>query len=332
MYLSMQPYQTLKREIVTPTLPQFITSCLNLVKSRRSSDFEDFNVSCPLLPSILDAFCILIPYHPTLFRPHLVRISSLISPLLAPTNSSVPLDDGEDTAARASSVIAPQCSIVAQRLHVLLPYCAPKSTSSEVWLKGFKTTILEVQKTSDQVFRAVIEDWEPISGHPPYRVDARTFGDTVSDDGGRAMGLPGWIGIQAGIERLVGLLRLLGKYIATPTGATVSLPLGLVMNILTRIFSITVPPSREKDSRQEGIRLNPQIGKDEREGLWVGLPQVHVAGMELLWALVERLGSSFFPMAQGSLDQIGWVFNAEQWDVYVITYASRCMHCSLVSR
>ncbi|KAI9764279.1 MAG: hypothetical protein M1840_008570 [Geoglossum simile] len=318
MYLSIQPYQTLKREIVTPTLPQFITSCLNLVRSRQSPDFEEFNVSSPLLPNILDAFCILIPHHPTLFRPHLVRIGLLISPLLAPTTSPFPLDDEEDTAARAPRVISPQCATVAQHLHVLLPYCAPKKTSSGVWLGELKTTVLEVHKTSDQVFRAVIEDWEPTSRHP-HGINASTFGDTVGDDGGKAMGLPGWTGIQAGIERLVGLLGLLVKYIATPTGATVSLPLGSVLDILTRIFSLTVPSSREKDSRQEGIRLNPQIGTEEREGLWVGLPQVHVAGMELLVVLVERLGSSFFPMVQGSLDQISWVFNAEQWNVDIRT-------------
>ncbi|KAI9779151.1 MAG: hypothetical protein M1839_007686 [Geoglossum umbratile] len=320
IYILTQPYQTLKREILTPTLPQFISLCLNLVKSRQpSSSFEEFSVSNPLLPSILDAFCILTPHHPTLFRPHLERIGLLISPLLAPTTSLVPSDDEEDTAAQTARTVAPQRSAIAQHLHVLLSHCAPKNTASEVWLKGFKTTVLEVHKTCDQIFRAAIEDWEPTVRHPLRRVDTSTFGNTVSDDGGRTMGLPGWTGIRAGIERLVGLLELLSKYVSTPTGATVSLPLGSTVDVLARIFSLTVPSSREKDNYQKGVRLNPQIGKEEREGLWAGLPQAHVAGMELLITLIERLGEAIFPMVQGLLDHINWVFNAEGWDVDIRT-------------
>ncbi|KAH0544432.1 hypothetical protein FGG08_001459 [Glutinoglossum americanum] len=313
----MQPYQTLKREIITPTLPNFISACLNLVKSRQSSDPREFNISSTLLPSILDAFCILLPHHPTLFRPHLSRIVSLICPLLAPTPTIVFSDGEQNTEARFLGTVSTQCSTAAQHLHVLLPYCAPQNTVGEVWLKGFRTTIFEVHQTIDQVFRAVVEDWEPLAGQLPHGADVSAFGNTVGDGGGRTMGLPGWTGIQAGTGRLIGLLELLSKYIGSPTAAPISLPLGLMMDVLTRLFSLTVPPVRERDNPQESVRFNPQISKEEREGLWAGLPRVHVAGMKLLTTLVERLGEAFFPMVRGSLDQISWVFSAEGWDAEI---------------
>ncbi|KAH0559470.1 hypothetical protein GP486_004016 [Trichoglossum hirsutum] len=317
IYLLLQPHQTLKREITTPTLPQFIDSCLNLAGLRQSSGSRELDIFSPLLPSILDAFCALLPHHRTLFRPHLSRIGSLVSPLLAPTPSSSLSDDEQNTEARVLGAVTPQCSTAAQRLHVLLSHCAPQNTASEVWVKGLKVTISEVHRTANQVFRAVIENWEPIAGQLPYRPDARTFGNAVSDDGGGAMDLPGWIGIQAGTERLIGLLNLLNKYIGGPTAELVSLPLGSVMDVLTRVFSLTVPLVRGGHDPQEAAEFNSEITKEEREGLWAGLPQVHVAGMELLAMLVERLGEAFFPMVQGSLDQISWVFNAEGWDADV---------------
>ena len=211
----------------------------------------------------------------------------------------------------------------AQRLFALLHCCAPKSTSGDEWRKAVRTTIADVHLAADKAFRAVIEDWEPIAGALNKPSEPKTVvGEQVSDKDEDLLGLPRWQGISAGIERLCGLLGLLQTFLAGPTSSTISLPLGPLMDMLTRIFSLIVPPRQPSADWYGGPRLNPEVGRDEREGLWVGLPHVHVAALGVLHALAVRLNKSFTPLAQGALDHIAWVFPAEKSnsDIRTITY------------
>jgi len=210
----------------------------------------------------------------------------------------------------------------AQRLFTLLHCCAPKNTSGEEWRKAIRSTIADIHHTADKTFRAVIEDWETTAGTSYQAPEPSKPGEQISDMNEDLLGLPSWQGISAGAERLCGLLSLLKTFLATPTSSTVSLPLGPVMDMLARILSLVVPSKQASAGRYGGPRLNPEIGRGEREGLWAGLPHIHVTALGVLSALVMRLNGSFTPLAQGALDQITWVFTAENFnsDIRTATY------------
>ncbi|KAI9712885.1 MAG: hypothetical protein M1812_006754 [Candelaria pacifica] len=305
IFFLTQEHQTLVRELTTPSLPVFISSCINLIASKGSSSgTRQLNIFSPLLFTVLESFNRLLPRHCTLFRPSRTQIHALLLPLIAPTPStSVPNT-------HLSLANASQVKHAAQCLFVRLHYCAPKNNSAEEWKKEFEIAIRNTHTVADQVFRAVIEDWEPTTEALSRKADPRTYGDVVSDAGNDLMHLPAWSGIQAGVERLIGTLDLLAMFVCIPSSPCISIRIDYVMDLLTRIFAITVPPDH-----QVGVRLNQEIGREEREAFWSSLPNVHIAAMDVLLSVIRRLDKAFIPMAQGSLDQLVWVFRAENWSV-----------------
>lgn len=263
-----------------------------------------------LLDTILDAFCHLLPRHPTLFRPFAGQIQTLLIPLLAPTPSTIlPMPQYRLS---SSNPCSRDQKDTAQRLVVLLHCCAPKGTSGEEWRKAVRSTIADTHHAVGKVFRAVIEDWESTAGVSGQGTEPKSLGELVSDGSEDLLGLPSWRGISSGIERVCGLFRLLQTFLARSTSSMVSLPIGPLMDLLTRVFSLVVPSKQAPDDWHGSARLNPEIGRDEREGLWAGLPDIHVAAIGVLSAVAARLDESFIPLAQGALDQISWVFAAEK--------------------
>ena len=317
IFLLTRSYPALLRETTTPNLPGFITSCLNLIalKSHVPEEARQIDVDHPCLAFVLDAFCKLLPYHPTLFRPLVVQLRSMLALLLAPTPSTLTDGDGS-SAIHSGQMIAPRICESARDLYVLLHYSAPKNTAADEWLVAFKEVVSAVHSTTDRVCRAVIEDWESTAGRSDKLEDPRAFEQTVNHIDNTFV-FPGWSGIHAGTERLIGLLDLLQRFLIMPTSSSVRVPAGLVMDLTTRLLSLTVPSTQESNSWQGSVRLNPQISRDEREGLWLGLPGIHISVMKVMSALVHRLQHAFIPAMQRSLEQLVWVFDAEAWTTYV---------------
>ncbi|KAI9818448.1 MAG: hypothetical protein M1827_000507 [Pycnora praestabilis] len=304
IFLLTHQYQTLVREITTPSLPAFIASCLNLISTSQPTETRQVKIQTSFLTAVLEAFCHLLPRHTTLFRPFIPRIRSLLLPLVAPTPSNL----SPVTSFESLNVLSRKC---AQRLFVLLHYGAPKNLSSEEWTRAIRSTIDNLHDTADQVFRAIFEDWESVVGTVSRSANPNTFGDVVCNPEPDGLLFPSWTGIQGGVERMVGLLELMGDFLAVSSSSTVHLPLGQITDLLTRVLSLTVPAHRSQNGWQDGLRLNPEIGKEEREGLWAGLPQIHVGAIAILEVIIYRLDQAFIPLAHGSLDQITWVFEAE---------------------
>lgn len=182
-----------------------------------------------------------------------------------------------------------------------------------------RTIIANIHHTADKTFRAVIEDWEATPGSTYQASETRDLGDQIRDMNEDLLGLPSWQGISAGGERLCGILTLLKAFLITPTSSTIVLPLGPLMDMFTRLFSLVVPSRQASAERYEGSRLNPEIGRDEREELWAALPNIHVVALDLLAALTVRLDYSFTPLAQGALDQITWIFATEKFNSNIRT-------------
>ena len=118
MFVLNREYPSLVRELTTPSLPGFITSCLTLVKPAPQEN--------DILCVVLQAFNELIPHHPASFRPHSAQMRALVLPLIAP----IPSDTTQYAFLPSASV-----SEAARRLFVSLSMCTPKNASPEDWAK-----------------------------------------------------------------------------------------------------------------------------------------------------------------------------------------------------
>ncbi|KAK5005068.1 hypothetical protein LTR28_008159, partial [Elasticomyces elasticus] len=167
----------------------------------------------------------------------------------------------------------------------------------------------------DRIFRAVLEDWQSVVDIVPSQPTQVELSSEVQQGGDVALGLPGWSGVYAGAERLVGLIRLLNVHITVPGPSPLTAKIGMITDLLTRLFSLTVPKSIDRSA----VRLNPAISRDEREGLWTVLPGIHCATMELLLCLLKRFGRSLLAIVQTLIDQVVWVFSAEKGNAGIRT-------------
>ncbi|KAJ5628673.1 hypothetical protein N7490_010901 [Penicillium lividum] len=284
-------YPTLVREITTPHLPAFITAALNLVSvltKLPSGSTRKAKPNTPFMETVLQVCLELVPRHPTIFRPFGTQLRSLLTEILG------------------SSIYFPDPVMdVTEQLFASLHKCAPKDKAGSGWTDDCRATVLSIHRAADYVFRAVVEQWESVDGG---LVSARqNYRDELGDDSTDALGLPNWMGMHAGSDRLITLLRLLSNFVAMPSAATVALPLGSILDVTSRLTSVTAP----SDEGTRGVQTNPQIGRDERELLWAELPRIHIACMDLLAQVTSVLETSATPFTQNILEQITWVFRNE---------------------
>lgn len=284
-------HQNLIREITTPALPTFISTCLSNAENKRCSASE--------LQTILEAFTTLIARHPTVFRTHEAQIRSLLNRTISSTASFV--GPQYYTQSHVAS---------AQKLLVLLHHCAPKQGAADKWDEAVKTTLAAAHATCDRVFRAVLEDWRSTAGVQPSVPTHHLLAGDLEQDGEDLANLGAWKGVHAGSERLVALLGILKAHIDNTTASTVTVRIGVIVDLITRIMSVTKPVS----GRPEFVKPNQQISRDERDSLYTVLPAVHVAALRLITSLLDRFGSSVLSIVPSFTDQIGWIFRAEKAD------------------
>jgi pre-rRNA-processing protein RIX1 len=289
IYCMTHHYQTLVREITTPTLPAFITSCLNLISKSSSKAIDE---PSSLRETIFGSFSLLLPRHTTIYRPFISQIRLATQQFLAPTSSD-------------SLFVSQSFKESARRLAVLLHQTAPKNAGGQEWAKAVRDLVQGVHETADLIFRAVVEDWESSAGYTGRPVDVNQSlhggGKTVED-------FPPWTGIHAGVERITGMLEMLAEYFKGETSATVAIPLGPIVDMATRMLSIALPPSSEFSASYGAARLHPAIDRDEKDGLWSGMPQIYVGALQLTNMVAERMEEAFLSISHGSLEQLVWVF------------------------
>lgn len=314
IFILTREYPTLVREITTPSLPGYIQSALQLANKAPAS----------LLQTILESFNELLPRHPAMFRSYLKQIHPLLARLIAPTPSNRLSAEQTGTRLEITSGVVQ----AAQRLYVQIPSCASKGAASDEWEKSLKTTINTAHRVADKVFRAVFEDWKSSTREPI--TNGHTMDDEVQDAEPNDMALPPWSGVFAGSERLVRLLQLVQQYLASSTATPVGINISSIMDMITRMLSLTIPGSGTK-AYQSSVKLNNQIGKDERENLWLVLPDIHVTTIELLLVLTSRSQSSTLSLDALIIDQIIWAFTSEK-DSVQLRGACYCAIARLVQR
>ncbi|OBT54945.1 hypothetical protein VE04_04701 [Pseudogymnoascus sp. 24MN13] len=296
IFVKTHQYQSIVREITTPHLSPFVTSCLALVSSKSTG--KVLEVPASLTEAVLGALSTLMPRHPAIFRPFANQIRQVTRVYVAPT-----FCDG--------FFVPESLKESARSLAVLLHQTAPKNTSGEEWGKNVRELVKEIHATTDQVYRAVVEDWESAAGYVPQPIDVN---EELHGGGKSKDDYPAWTGIDAGLERLQGLLGYLEEHFRHHTATAVTVPVGIIDDLLTRLMSIAAPQPSKNGSGQGGMRLHPAISREEREGLWSGLPQTYVGVMDVYGILIERLQHNFTSLAQGCLDQITWTFRSGKQD------------------
>ncbi|KAL8359889.1 hypothetical protein RB598_008303 [Gaeumannomyces tritici] len=284
IYTLLHEYPTLIREMATPTLPTFATACLQLLKPPSSA--KSPKASAGLAETVICALTTIVPLFPTTLRPFNGQIRAAVRSYVAPTMSDPEL--------------VPQslreCS---RRLMLALHHTAPKSTHSDEWASLLTGWLKDSHATADQIFRAVQESWEPPSGH--------TARDIPTDDepqgGGKLPNeLPPWAGVDAGAQRLRGLLEAMSDCVGTSSKSSVPLPVAGLTDLVSRILLVLPPPPGVAD-RDLTMQLNPSIGREERDELWSVLPQLHIASLQLVRSLAQRLGRNLLPLSWELLDQ-----------------------------
>ncbi|KAK0753339.1 rRNA processing/ribosome biogenesis-domain-containing protein [Schizothecium vesticola] len=279
IFILLQGYQTLVREMASPTLPGYITACLQLIKAYASGQPSKAPVS--LVDTVAYSLSKILPLYPTTMRPFSAQITTALRTYVAPTSSDL-------------FIVPESLRENARRVLVLLHYTAPKNGNSDEWIKGIRAAIKNSHDTADQIFRAVRESWESTTG---YRGQAVSSDGEPSGGGDAADELPAWTSIDAGSERLIGLLDFLASHLKTTTKAPVNLPLGDLLDLTSRISLVTLPSS------DDSVDLNPAIGRDEKAELWTVLPDIHTAALRLHLALITRLESNALPLSTDIVDQ-----------------------------
>lgn len=276
-------HQSLVREITTPVLPAFITACVKIISSRDNRDLSFI---------VVQALAELLPHHPSSFRPFIAQIRACILPLIAPTPSKLSRASLENNMGATENLA--NCS---RRMYALLSTCAPKKTESEEWANSLQLVVHTTHTTADLVFRSLVEDrGSSVTG--PGNM-AQPLGEVLKSVEGDLLGLPGWVGIDAGIERMKGLLRTLQAFISTGVHFVVALPWGIVLRVLNRILSLLAPI----DLAQGSARINTEFGRNEREALLHGLPSIHGIAIDILSCMTERLGSGGASLCASTLQQ-----------------------------
>lgn len=272
--------------MASPTLPGYITACLQLIKASPSGQPSKSPVS--LVDTVAYSLSKILPLYPTTMRPFSAQITTALKAYVAPTSSDL-------------LMIPESLRENARRVLVLLHYTAPKNGNSDEWIKGIRAAIKNSHDTADQIFRAVRESWESMTG---YRGQAVSSDGEPSGGGDAADELPAWTGIEAGSERLIGLLDFLASHLKTTTKAPVNLPLGDLLDLTSRISLVTLPSS------DDSVDLNPAIGRDEKAELWTVLPDIHTAALRLHLALITRLESNALPLSTDIIDQATRIFKS----------------------
>lgn len=284
-----QQYPTLIREVTTPLLPAFVTACMRL-GVLHSDDTQPTRPS-PYLETVLQCILQLIPHHPNTFRPFVSKLQTALAGFIGGNSPS------------------DQITHLAQSVFVTLHFCAPKNIAGEAWLNAYQAGITSMHGVADQIFRAVVEDWETSNSSRKQDSRRKTFDEiprSLEDD---PLSLPRWEGIYQGSRMMVSLLHLLETFLLRPTAQSTTLPIGLILDLTSRLLHIRVPENWKEN--QTSIRFNPEIGREEREELLAILPGIHQSTLNLLWALVEVTGVNILPASHTIVDQCLWVFTAE---------------------
>ncbi|KAI9892325.1 MAG: hypothetical protein M1814_001525 [Vezdaea aestivalis] len=267
IFIVLAKFPTLVRELVTPNLPAYLTTCLNLISkvSNNSSTNRSLKDDRSLLQYVFESFNILLPRYATIFRPFLSQLEYLLRSCIV----------------HQDYIINTPTLNAARKLFAGLHFCAPKNTNAEYWTLSLRSLVKQTHTTSTYVFRSIIEDWRPPDGLVLPVLNSFDFAQVISEPIKGPLGVAVWTEMHCGIARLIDCLHIMESFFIVETAIPVAIPVGAIMDLLCRQWSVLLPTSNVVDM------YNKEIGLDERSKLFSGLPEIHVAGLRALGAMVR---------------------------------------------
>ncbi|KAG8665588.1 hypothetical protein FPOAC2_10665 [Fusarium poae] len=291
IYIFVEPYQTLSREIAKPGIPRFVDACLKLISAPKSG--EKLQTPLSVIETICDTVSALVPLYPATVRPFSAKFKIAVKPYLAPTQSD-------------EIVIPHSLQRASRKLVISLHHVAAKSGGSDEWAKLIDILLNDLHSTADQVLRAVQESWEGSNGYTRSHVGVD---GALNGGGSSANELPSWSGLEAGAERLIGLFEYLSDCLKYPTKAPVTIPTSALIDTASRLLLIA-RLSPKSQTWEQALQTNAAISRDEKDNLWAALPDIHISALHLIKALFQRLGQDAVAIAPEALDHLVRVFKS----------------------
>jgi pre-rRNA-processing protein RIX1 len=303
MLCKMSP--TLLREVASPLLPAFLSAVLaSLRSSTKISPNTSTVTSHPLMLSAFRCLRELLPCYNQTFRPFTTRLKHICSSLL--NDTAVPREVQE----AALSLLG--------ALHL----CSPKNSALVDWDKTVSDVIITLHQSTNMLFRAVVEDWEPGSIAISQTISKQDYSQEPELSITDGIGIGPWRGLQAGCHRVVVLLKMLSYMLRTPS-QTSSIPVGDIFHLLSRMFYVYAP------AVGQDIKTNPEVSRDEREELYSYLPVIHCVGLQLTTALIDSLQAAIAPIATGLASLLIHLHNAAGWHQNVRALLYNTIKCLL---
>lgn len=291
IYMLVEPYQTLVREIATPTIPTFVTACLQFFNSLITD--QGLPVNAAAVEAVCDVFSNLTPLYATTFRPFSSKIRTALGPLLVPSSSS-------------AGYVVESLQTASRRTVISLHHVVAKSGGSEEWSRLLGRLLDNFHATADQCFRAVDESWDATSRSAASTVsldEEPHGGGTPTDE------FPPWRGVDAGSERLIKLMDFISECLRYPTKTPVTIPLSALIDAISRLCLIArlLPKTQ---TWEQALQINAAIGREEKDELWSVMPDIHVGALRLATAMAETLGHDLVPFVPVALDNLVRVVNS----------------------
>ncbi|KIX09935.1 uncharacterized protein Z518_01016 [Rhinocladiella mackenziei CBS 650.93] len=294
IFLLTQNHPKLLREITTPLLPPFIAATLSLIKPIQAQiGKETKQTPSLLLEPVLECYVQLLPQHASVFRPFLNRIKPICQSLLGSSATSSSTRD------------------VATDVLCLSLLCAPKHTLSQEWTQTALTIIDHAHETASKVFRAIIEEHDSNDSAHQRPVEKQDFSQGPKQAENDALGLGPWSGISDGHQRLECLITWLERLISTATSQSVSIPTGAILDLTSRIMAIAA--SNDRATVTSILKFNKEASREEKDELWMNLPQHHLACLRLLHIMCTTYTQSLFPVYQTIASHVLTLFSSMSW-------------------
>ena len=282
------------REVTTPSLPGYINLCLNLGK-RLSNQSTASGGS--ILRAVYLSFNELLPLHATLFRPFTAQIRALILPLLAPCSSN-------EHALDQKISLQWQCVVIARQLYVLQHMCNPKNVAADLRRQSLSSLLDSIRATADVVFRTIREEATLWSRERTILKHTKS-GEILCDPCPELLHLPAWEGIEAGLERLHGLLELLSAFMSIHSDLPVVIPVGRIQDAVRRIVFL------RSSIGDWNKHLSTEADQNDRDCVTAYLPQLCVSALKCLLQLVSRLSIDNSPSVDAILETVLWTLSDE---------------------
>jgi hypothetical protein len=193
-----------------------------------------------------------------------------------------------------------------RKLAIALHHTAAKAGAVDEWARFLGNVITTFHQTADQVLRGVRESWEPSTDYRASKVDF----DEQPHGGGDGPGeFPPWHGITAGSNRMIGLLNLMSDALRYQTKGAVTIPAARLMDVIARGAQVA-RLSPKTQTWEQAVETEPAVGREEKDELWSVMPDIHIASLDLLAIICDRLGQSFQHLVSDAIDDLTRMFKS----------------------